>query len=491
MFLITKSKLLKLIEEGQSAQKELHTKQMDSQFQKFEARELRSAEIREAIQVTNVNLMLRLQDDVAASGDYNPYQTHALQVAEIMTEYSGEQDVGSDLIKRIINISAALKVPNGLALAEAQASPERAYIKKFMEVNQLNEGVCTELSKEAEKQGQILCQLVWDETDKIVKLNYMPWIDYQYTVRPIGLNNMTPPYEIKWDEVENTEVKAGTLSNDQIAFVAFNMRFKTDDQLRLIIEGSPTLGNVLHRIDDIGFDLINWRQTNKLYAHPTPALETKDPEEAEAIQNLITATGWTTGSMMISSGKLTMVVPENFYQTLKESIQTNLQMVAGATGLSIAWLGFPDLMANRAVSDSLGEPLEIVAANDITMWKSFYEQMFDNVIKIRNANFKGREPLKTGIVKPMLKPMSDRIWQQLIRLYLPAAQDGVMSRETFWGMIPGFPTADEKTRFAAQEKERLAQEASAAAQVRRSNPDRRADGGQTATGSRRFNTQPG
>lgn len=323
---MTKLKLLKLIEEGQSAQKKLHNQQMESQFQKFEARELRSAEIRETIQVTNVNLMLRLQDDTAASGDYNPYNSHALQVAEIMTGYSGEQAVGTDLIKRIINISAALKVPNGLALQEGDPSPERAYLKKFMEINQLNEGVCTELSKEAEKQGQILCQLVWDDADKMVKLNYMPWIDFLYTVRPLGLNNMTPPYEIKWDSVANTEVKSGTLSNEQVAFVAFNMRFKNDDQLRLVIEGSPTLGNVLQRIDDIGYDLIDWRQTNKLYAHPTPSLQTRDPEEAEAIQNSITSTGWTTGSMMISSGELKMVVPNNFHVTLKESIHTNLLM---------------------------------------------------------------------------------------------------------------------------------------------------------------------
>ena len=492
MFLMTKSKLLSIIKEGQAAQEIQHNKQLAIQQQKADAQEERSAAIREAIQVTNVNLMLRLQDTVANS-DYNPYNTHALQVTEIMGEYSGEQDIGSDLIKRVINISAALKVPNGLALQEAPASPERAYITKFMEINQLNEGVCTELSKEAEKQGQVLCQLIWDPNDKMVKLHYLPWIDYQYTVRPIGLNNMTPPYEIKWQNDANSKITEGTLTNEEVAFVAFNMRFKTDDQLRLVIEGSPTLGNVLQRIDDIGYDLVDWRQTNKLYAHPTPSIQCEDAEEAEALQASITATGWRTGSMMITSGKLTMVVPDNFYQTIKESIQTNLQVVSGATGLSIAWLGFPDLMANRAVSDSLGEPLEIVAANDITSWKSFYEQMFDNVIKIRNTNLAGGTQLKTGVVKPMLRPMSDRIWQQLIRLYLPAAESGVMSRETFWSMIPGFPLSDEKKRFAAELKEKQEHEAEVAVeeQVRKSNPDNRADTGQQSVGSRRFNNERG
>ena len=87
--------------------------------------------------------------------------------------------------------------------------------------------------------------------------------------------------------------------------------------------------------------------------------------------------------------------------------------------------------------------------------------------------------------------MSDRIWQQLIRLYLPAAESGVMSRETFWNMIPGFPISKEKTRFAAELEERLKQETKAADQIRKSKLDNRADTGQQATGNRRFNNTPG
>jgi len=482
---MTRSKLTKLITDSIEKQSKLHNKQLQKQSEQFAARELRLVTVQEAIQVTNANLMLRLQDD-NPSGDGNPYKTHGLQVSEILAEYHGETDIGSDLVKRIINISAALKVPNGLALDGDETSAEYEYLTKFMEANQLNEGLCTELSKEGEKQGQVLTELLWDSSDNMVKLSYIPWLPYQYKVRPIGLNNMTPPYEITWDAVADTQVGAGSLPNNRIAFVAFNMQFKTDDQLRLVIEGSPTLGNVLHRINDIGADLVDWRQTNKLYAHPTPSLKTENAEEAETMQNLITTTGWTTGSMIISSGELKMVVPQNFHETMKEAIQTNLQFISGATGLSVGWLGFPDLMSNRAVSDSLGEPLEIVAANDITIWKSFYSQMFDNVITMRNENLSGGIELKPGIIKPKLKPMSDRIWQQLIRLYMPSVEAGAMSRETFWGMIPGFDIAKERENFKEQQK------ADAAIQVdnvRRSNPDNRSDIGQQPTGSRRFNNK--
>ena len=48
--------------------------------------------------------------------------------------------------------------------------------------NQLNEGIATELAKEAEKQGQVLVHLKWDPSDNMVKIFYMPWHIYKYEV---------------------------------------------------------------------------------------------------------------------------------------------------------------------------------------------------------------------------------------------------------------------------------------------------------------------
>lgn len=457
----------------------------------------------EAIQITNANLMLRLQDDTVA--DANAYQTHRLQVDEIVNAYAGSTDIGGDLVKRIINVAAALKIPNGLEIEGGDDnSPERKYIQDFINVNQLNEGVCTELSKNAEKEGQCLTELIWDPNDNQVKIKWMSWKLYDYNIWPSGLNNMTAPFTVQWDEItvdstiddkEQVNIPAGTLSNDQIAFVAFNKIFNSDGT----IEGSPSLGNVISRLDDIGNDLLYWRKSNKLYAHPTPAVQLEDGDEAESLYGKIGSTGWTLGQMLISSGKLTMVVPENFYETIKEAILLNLQLVSGATGLAVSWLGFPDLMSNRAVADSLGEPLEIVAANDITSWKSFYEQMFDNVIKIRNLNLAdGSKALETGIIKPRLKPMSDRIWQQLTRFWMPAAEKKLISIAGFHDKIPGFNPEEEATRLKDQQVSEDArqavidkQQAKNKAEASASSPNNRDDIGQSATGNRRFNNEQG
>jgi len=447
--------------------------------------------IHEAIQVTNANLMLRLQDNTNIDG--NAYPTHLAQVLEIMNLYTGKSEIGNDLVKRIINISAAIKLPNGLALEvnkdkKKSSAAELGYLEKFMEVNQFNESVCTELSKSAEKQGQVLVALVWDPSDNMVKVNYRPWHIYKYVVYPAGLNNLTPPYTIAWDENPDFKISAGTLSSANAAFVAFNSTFEPDSEGNLTVEGSPALGNVLPRIDDIGKDLLNWRRSNNLYSYPTPHAELETADEAQSLQSKITDLGWSVGNMLVTSGKFEMVVPDNFYDTIKEAIHTSLQIISGATGLSIGWLGFPGLMSNRATADSLGEPLEIVAANDITSWKSFYEQMFDNVLRIRNENMPENKPLQLGKVKPLLKPMSDRIWQQLIRLYMPAAEQRLISREGFLNKIPGINVVEEMKLLEKQLKEDEKREVD---NIRRSNPDNRADTGQQSTGSKRFNNERG
>jgi|GEM_PF-4468673 len=447
--------------------------------------ETKHAEVRELLQVTNANLMLRLQDD--NSNDSNNYESHAAQVEEIRDMYESSSNIGGDLVKRIVNISAALKIPNGLALEGGENTPERKYIEKFLEANQLNEGVCTELSKSGEKEGQVLTQLIWDETDNMVKMKFLPWLTYKYKVIPVGLNNMTAPYAVEW-EVTDYAPGPGALSNDEIAFVPFNMRMNTDGT----IEGLPTLGNILMRLDAIGNDLLDWRRSNKLYSWPTPHVSIEDADDAAILSAKIIAEGWTTGQMLITPGKLTMVVPENFFETIKSSIEVNLQIISGATGLSVAWLGFPDLMSNRAVSDSIGEPLEIVAANDITKWKSFFQQMFDNVIRIRNTQLgtSGSKELKAGIVKPLLKPMSDRIWQQLIRFYYPASEAKLLSREGLINLIPGMNIPEELKRMQAQEKEEAKKQAVEATKLQKSSvPNSRGDSGQQATGNRNQNRE--
>lgn len=393
------------------------------------------------LQVTSASLLSRLQD---GSGDENTYNSHSTQTIELISKYQAKAEYGSTLVKRLVNVAASLQIPNGVELEGKDTDAEYAYLKTFIEVNQLNEGVAIQLAKEAQFHGQVLVTLKWDPEKNMVKIYYMPWSEYDYKVQPIGLSNLTGPYKITWGEDEDQK----SLEGIDIAFVAFNV---VHDGVH--IEGFPTLGGLLMRIEAVSKDLIDWRTSNKLYAHPTPIFTCETQSEVDDLTSTLTSEGWTVGTAIAFRGKFVLAAAPNYHKTIVDSIETNVKLISGGSGVAISWLGFADVMSNRATAESLGEPLEIVAASDMATWRSFYEELFDNVITFRNNNIDSEQVLKTGMVKPKLKPMTDRQWKKLKDIFLPAAKSNLLTREGFLDEIPGFDLKKELDRIEEQEEE--------------------------------------
>lgn len=433
--------------------------------------EVKLAEIKE-LQILNAELIKRLMDQ---SGDTdNDYPTHEAQTNAIIERYNGAATIGNDLVKRIINVSAALQIPDGIELAvdgegeEIKNSPELHYIQKCCHANALDAGMATFYCRELQKQGQLLLHLIMDDEDNLIKLEYMPWNVYKYKVKSNGLNNLMPPYEVTWTTENNEEHK---LSGDEVVFITMNT---TIDQYGYI-EGWPALGSVLNRIDAISKDLKNWRQSNRIYSFPTPHVECGERERPKQVSDRIKETGWTVGQMLITSGKFSMVVPQNYYQTLSEAIVFNLKLISGGTGIAISWLGFPDLMSNRATAGSMGEPIEIASSSDITAWKTFFLQMFNQMIRIRNEKLKTSESnqLQPDKVVAKIRPISDRQWKILTEVFMPAAKGNLLTVEGFLERIPDFDYEAELKRREkkAKEEEKKAKERAAL----QTPPDDRAD----------------
>ena len=402
------------------------------------------------MQIVNANLLLRMMDTSTDSD--NDYASHLLQTTEIISKYSGCGNIGNELIKRIINVSAALQIPDGIELAvegegeEIKNHKELHYLQECSKANALDAALATFYARELQKQGQLLIELIWDDEDNHVKLKYYPWNVYQYTIQSTGLNNMLPPYTATWEDSNGDQQ---TLSGDQIVFMSINTTIDTDGK----IEGWPTVGSLLNRIDAIGKDLLGWRQSNKLYSYPTPHVKTGDRENARQVADRIRTSGWTVGQMLVTGGEFEMVVPQNYYETLSQSITFNLQLVAGGTGINIGWLGFPGLSGNRSTTQSLGEPIEIASPSDITTWKTFFLQMFNGMIKLRNANLSnsGSDELEENLVVAKIRPISDRQWKILTEVFMPAAKGNLVTPEAFLERIPDF---DYKAELKRQEKKK-------------------------------------
>jgi len=450
----------------------------------------------------------------------NPYNTKETQVQELLKKYDGTTTkAGKELVQRIINITAAFTLPNGVDLclsdefsaqfdksevdttadeptgdtniddasvedetAEADAKPELDYIRAFLDENNINQGNALKFAQDANLQGGIAFKLQWTanpavdvkpvqqvagqivptETGK-VKMTYLPWFETKWFIIPADSeSNLCPPFKLKYKQltlkINDTSIE--WIGGDYAELEEKNFVFlNINDQLGKHI-GMPRLGVILTTLEELSEDLSDWRVLNKLFAHPTPHFKCNNAAEVSQINTYLKNTGWRVGTALATTGEFKLISPQGTEVTyLEQGIITKIKIVSGATGINPHFMGFPDLLSNRSTADSMGEPTEVVTAGEIGLWEKFYESLFDKVIDLRNENNAGGVALRRGIVKPKLVPMSDRQWEQLKSFWLEALKNGGISLETFLAQIPKLDVKSELNKIRKESDAKAAEQA--------------------------------
>jgi hypothetical protein len=132
---------------------------------------------------------------------------------------------------------------------------------------------------------------------------------------------------------------------------------------------------------------------------------------------------------------------------LEKEIITNAKMISGNVGIPIHFLGFPDLMSNRATSTDLFELIMASTAKERLVWAGFYEEMFDKALTKANKNF------TPGQVKAEILQVSDAKIQELASVWLPLYTGGVIDLDYMLSKIPDIePSKVKKSLDDAQLK---------------------------------------
>jgi len=371
----------------------------------------------------------------------NPYQTLNAQVDEIVSKWNGESDWGCELLQRLVNVLAAFTLPNGLDLVTAdnfegdandKGQAEHDYLEKWLDDNNLNEGGTLKLVQEAHLQGQIVLTLKWkkavpgsDDEGKVI-CSYQSWQDTGFVVEAVD-SNLVGPYKLKYTpEGSETEI---TIPDARFVWLAINARYgKT--------EGRPRLGTILHILEFLSMELTDWRKSNEIFGHPTPYFKCKDATEVKQVKAELDSIRWKLGKALAGTADLSLVVPAGSAAESKELITILVQIISATTGVWPHFLGFPNLMSNRATAESMGEPSEIVSKSEMASWRAFFDSLFDKVIRLRNDSVTNQTELREGVIKTKLLPLTDRQWKQIEKVWLPMLKEGAISLPTFLARIP-------------------------------------------------------
>lgn len=411
--------------------------------EKYEVLQNTFAELYEEYEHGNRNLL----------GGRNKYRSLEKQVTEIIKKFNSEAEYGCELTQRIIGLLSALTLPNGVQAVVDPAviisnptagKAELAYITSWLDKNNLDQSGSLDLAQEAQMQGRVVLTLSWEKTKGVVRAKYRSWIDDKYEIKYANEDGF-PPYKLKGSEKLENSTKDYNFDDDSFVFLLLNGRYGK-------LEGRPRLASILNVLENLSADLADWREGNKFFAHKTPYFKCENAAEVTATTNEIKKTRWRVGTSMAGTADLNLVGGDSS-GSLEQSIQTSISIISAATGISPHFLGFPQLLSNRSTADAMGEPLEIVIKSEVKRWYSFFEELFVKIIRMRNNNMTNGVKLQEDIIKPKIVGLSDRQYDAIKTIWLPALAANGISLRTFIAQLPIELNPDEEIARIQEQKD--------------------------------------
>lgn len=339
-------------------------------------------------------------------GTPSKYSTYLQQVTQLGKLYDNKADWGCMIAKNVIDMRTAFSVGKGIrcikrAHFEGDAEAELTWCKEFMRYNNLDEEMPQEYAKEAEIEGKILLRLMWQPDTRQVRVVYVPWRLFSYTIS-------TPSYD--FFSYTNASYQASNIPENNFNLSPEFFVYKRFGGGAYQINETPSKTTfVLREMEDLDRGLWDWRKTNNLFAAPTPVFLTPDKQTAQALQAWLDGSNWKIGMALVLGGENVSFDMVGWkgdgYTTLKEETQALAKTISGTTGIPVHFLGYPELLSNRDTAENLIELIALSTNKERNTWTGAYEELFQKALAIYNVamgtNF---NPLAVGAVvdKPEL-----------------------------------------------------------------------------------------
>jgi hypothetical protein len=370
---------------------------------------------------------------------YNEYKT---AIAELAKKYEGTADWGVLQVGNIIDLRSAFIIGQGIKLVpKNKDSREFEFIQGFIEQNNLDEEMPQDLAKEAEIEGRCLVKLIPNIEKKQIDIRFISYSVNGYTVKTAAGDYQKYESVVYQDADSKSEI---TLKAEEFVYKKFAGRLsKVNDVM-------PKTAKVLTQCENLDKALYDWRRINSLFSTPTPVIECEEGSDAKAINDKISAINWKIGKLLIlAKAKFTLTGADVAGATaLEKEIIALAKVISGATGVPVHFLGYPDLMSNRATSTDLFEFINASCSKERSIWTGFYEELFYKALIMAQQFQTGYDPDKNG-VKAQILQVTEAKLQELVSVWLPLYNANVIDLDL---MLSHIPDADpEKIKKANEE----------------------------------------
>ncbi len=414
-----------------------------NEYQELKALRVQVQEMASIVDWESIKRGRGLDDTSGDTG--NDYTGYEQATKELAKKYDGSGEWGNQIAQILIDARATAAVGSGLNVTVPKENEkEKEFIDRFIEHNDLDEENVITFATDGEIDGKMLIQLVMEKAvdDKpVVGVRMIPWSETGYEVE-------TDPKDYK--KVVKVEYKVKdttvTLKNpDEFVF------FKLAGRTTKVNETRSKVAKVLMEMENLDRALKDLRKVNKLFARPTPWAETDTIEEAQTLVDYVEGKKWKLGMFMAGTAKFSFVTAdmEGAVSLLKE-IVICVQIISGGTGIPPHFLGFPELMSNRATAESLMEMVVLATSKERKAQIGGWDEVIKKAMVMENK-VQGNTALDPSVIKVDIPYTSNEALQEVVDAWMPLREGGHISEDTFLSKIPGINPEEEKEALEEEE----------------------------------------
>ena len=378
------------------------------------------------VQIESLLTYMRLNNSIG--GTLNNYKNYESQVAETYRKYNGEADWGNQQTRAVVDIRSAFISGEGFSIS---CEDERCadWITDFLDKNKFFGTRLFNAVVSGEITGKVLLNLkpVLAEMPRIIKIPFHNDNKYEVVLR-----DSWDPESIE-DVVKEENGKKVSLGLKNFVF----LKLSGDD--RSVNKTTTRVGVVLNDLENYDRALKDIRRINHICARITPTWDTSvGGTSAKTIKEDLQKDKWKIGDAYIGSAKFSYETPgTGAHENLKSELSSTIKTISSVTGIPVHWIGWTDLMSNRATAESLYESINNATVFERTIWA---EGMYELLVKAQEVyiNSGGSEISHVNTDFEVRIPVIDfSNFLNIVKALSTAFNDGVISKADYQNFIPG------------------------------------------------------
>ena len=402
--------------------------------------------------------------DATRPSGWKPFSLGKSVASKLVTlgnKYSGADYKGMNLVQTVVEARAAFIAGAGLSVKEVddarqkatndtgEVSEEMRIVQETIKWNNLDREMLYSYAIEAELEGRLLFLIERAESDTnevpdgAYNLRHLPWAQYRYSVKMKDADkSLIDHIEYQGDNGKTVELKPG-----EFVYKTFGSGRYHD------LNGAlPRAACCLEDIEAAHCARNDLRESNHLFAHPTPVFKVSTKNDVAPLQKALQDAEWKIGTMLCTNAEFSIVgVDTGGTSVLLDEIKATTQRISGSTGVPIFFLGYTEALTNRSTAWAILEALDVNVRGERARMETLFNEIIYAVINQRNDETGGNldpQAIVATIPAPwIIQQQYTEVADHLLQLY----REGALSLRTLLSTVCHVKDVDKEIRSIAAE----------------------------------------